>query len=83
MRAARIGHCARPGGHYTRAMTTRTPTRLLAAALAALTTLAACGADGPPFVPTGSASVGIGTGGVSTGATLGATNGTFTIGVGI
>jgi len=54
-------------------------TAIGAAALLAL--LAGCGADDPPFRPTASAGVSVGTGGVSTGASLGATNGTFSVGL--
>ena len=43
--------------------------------------LAACGADGAPFRPTANAGVSIGTGGVSTNASVGATNGTFSMGL--
>ena len=48
----------------------------------ALVLLAACGADDPPFRPTASAGVSIGTGGVSTTGSVGTTNGNVTIGVG-
>lgn len=51
--------------------------------LLALVALAACGADDPPFVPTASAGVGVGSGGTSVGANVGATNGTFSVGVGL
>jgi len=50
-------------------------------ALFALTVLTACGADDPPFRPTANAGVNIGTGGVSTNVDLGATNGTFSVGL--
>ena len=50
-------------------------------ALIALVVLAACGADDPPLRPTANAGVSIGTGGVSTSVGVGATNGTFSVGV--
>ena len=50
---------------------------------AAFVTLAACGADDPPFVPTANASVGVGTGGPTAGVGVGATNGTFSVGLGL
>ena len=43
--------------------------------------LAACGADGEPFRPTASGGISIGTDGVSTSANVGATNGTFSVGL--
>ncbi|WP_377508994.1 hypothetical protein [Octadecabacter sp. R77987] len=49
--------------------------------IVALTILSACGADAPPFTPTANAGVSVGTGGVSTTAGVGATNGTFSVGV--
>ena len=49
--------------------------------LCALTFVAACGADGPPMRPTANAGVSIGTGGVSTNVGVGATNGTFSVGL--
>jgi len=51
------------------------------AACLALLILAACGADGDPLRPTASGSVSVGSGGVSTDATIGATNGTVTFGL--
>lgn len=53
----------------------------IALALVALTVVAACGADDPPFRPTGNVGVSVGSGGVTPNATLGATNGTFNVGV--
>ena len=50
-------------------------------ALAGLIGLAACGADGTPFVPTASGNVTVGTGGVQTSTTVGATNGTVSFGL--
>lgn len=49
--------------------------------LIALLGLAACGADDPPFRPTGNVGVSVGPGGVSTNAGVGATNGTVSVGV--
>ena len=43
--------------------------------------LAACGADGDPLRPTASGTVSIGSDGVSTNASVGATNGTVTFGL--
>jgi len=45
--------------------------------------LASCGADGAPLRPNASVGVGIGSGGVSTNASVGASNGTVSIGVGL
>ena len=45
--------------------------------------LAGCGADGAPFTPTANLGLSVGSGGVSTGASLGASNGTVSVGVGI
>ena len=50
--------------------------------LFALLALGACGTDGEPIKPTGSASISVGTVGVSTSATLGATAGPVTVSVG-
>ncbi|WP_333711934.1 hypothetical protein [Yoonia sp.] len=47
-----------------------------------LMALAACGADGAPFTPNASFGVSAGTGGVSTGGSVGASNGTVSVGVG-
>lgn len=44
--------------------------------------LAGCGADGAPFKPTAGIGIGIGTNGLTTGARVGASNGTVSIGVG-
>jgi len=49
--------------------------------LIALTILAACGADDPPFRPTGGAGISIGPNGIGTNASVGATNGTFNVGL--
>ncbi|WP_217810137.1 hypothetical protein [Salibaculum griseiflavum] len=50
-------------------------------ALIALLGLAACGADDPPFQPTAGVGVSVGSGGVSTNASVGATNGTVSVGL--
>ena len=47
-----------------------------------ITALAACGADGAPFTPNASVGVSVGSGGVSTNTTVGASNGTVSVGVG-
>jgi len=47
----------------------------------ALFVLAACGADGDPLKPTVGAGVSIGTGGVSTNASVGVTNGIVDLGL--
>lgn len=49
--------------------------------LLTLTYVAACGANDPPFRPTGDTGVNIGPNGVSTNAGVGATNGTFSVGL--
>ena len=48
-----------------------------------LMALAACGADGAPFVPTANLGLNIGPNGVTPGASVGATNGTVSVGVGL
>ena len=53
----------------------------LIAMLMTLVVVAACGADDPPFRPTGHAGVTIGPNAVSTNASVGATNGTFNVGL--
>lgn len=53
----------------------------LSGLIVALTVLSACGADAPPFTPTANAGVTVGTGGVSTTAGVGATNGTLSVGL--
>lgn len=55
--------------------------RRMSFSLGILVLLAACGADDPPFRPTGGVGVSIGTGGVSSNVGVGATNGTFSVGV--
>jgi hypothetical protein len=52
-----------------------------ALAFCTLALLAACGADGAPFRPTANAGVSIGTDGVTPNASIGATNGTFSMGL--
>lgn len=49
--------------------------------IALLGLLGACGADDPPFRPTGNVGVNVGPGGISTSAGVGATNGTVSVGV--
>lgn len=44
--------------------------------------LASCGADGAPMRPNANLGVSVGTGGVSTNASVGASNGTVSVGVG-
>ena len=56
--------------------------RLLA--LLALSLLAACGAEDPPFFPSASVGVGVGSDGdTEAGANFGLSNGTFSLGVGL
>ena len=45
--------------------------------------LAACGADGAPFKPSANVGLSLGSNGVTTGASVGASNGTVSIGVGL
>jgi len=45
--------------------------------------LAACGAGGAPFTPNASLGIGLGSNGVTTGASVGASNGTVSVGVGL
>jgi len=52
-----------------------------AIALCLLGFTAACGADEPPFRPSGNVGVSVGPGGVNTNVGVGATNGTFSVGV--
>lgn len=52
-------------------------------ALIGLSVLTACGADGDPFRPTGNVGVSVGANGVNTTANVGATNGTFSVGIGL
>ncbi len=46
-------------------------------------TLAACGAESPPFTPSANVGLSVGSNGVSTGASIGASNGTVSVGVGL
>lgn len=55
----------------------------IALACLGLLALAACGADGAPLRPAGSAGLSVGTDGVDLGAALGVTDGTFSVGVGL
>jgi len=48
-----------------------------------LAALAACGADGAPFTPSANVGLSLGSNGVTTGASVGASNGTVSIGVGL
>lgn len=45
--------------------------------------LAACGADGPPMTPNANVGLSLGTGGLSTSASVGASNGMFSVGLGL
>ena len=49
--------------------------------LCALAFVAACGANDPPFRPSGNVGVSIGPNGVSPNVGIGATNGTFNVGL--
>ncbi|MEO0401180.1 MAG: hypothetical protein AAF214_02280 [Pseudomonadota bacterium] len=51
--------------------------------LLAIVALAACGVDGEPVQPTGAVSVGIGSGGINAGGTIGVRKGPLSVGVGI
>jgi hypothetical protein len=53
------------------------------ALIAAFAALAACGADGPPMTPNANVGLSLGAGGVSTNASVGATNGMFSVGLGL
>ncbi|MDO6590791.1 MULTISPECIES: hypothetical protein [Rhodobacterales] len=50
------------------------------ALILAIAALAGCGADGAPWTPSANVGINAGTGGVSTSTSLGATNGTVSIG---
>ncbi|MEL6452557.1 MAG: hypothetical protein AAFQ19_14970 [Pseudomonadota bacterium] len=54
-----------------------------AATVLALLALAACGADGEPVQPNAGLSIGIGSGGVHVGGTVGVTKGPLSVGVGV
>ncbi len=45
--------------------------------------LAGCGADGEPMRPNASVGVSVGSNGTNTNATVGASNGTFSVGIGL
>ncbi|WP_019953580.1 hypothetical protein [Yoonia vestfoldensis] len=51
--------------------------------IAAIAALAACGADAPPMTPNANVGLSLGTGGVSTNASVGASNGRFSVGLGL
>lgn len=51
--------------------------------LVALIALAACGVDGEPVQPRANIGIGIGSGGVSAGGSIGVSQGPLTVGVGI
>ncbi|MBR2657785.1 hypothetical protein [Yoonia sp.] len=53
------------------------------ALIALVATLAACGADAPPMTPNASVGLGVGSGGVSTFGSVGASNGRVSVGVGL
>ena len=52
-------------------------------AILGIIALAGCGADGAPMRPSANLGLSVGSGGVSTSASVGATNGTVSVGVGI
>jgi hypothetical protein len=54
-----------------------------AIAVLALLALAACGADGAPVRPSASVGVGVGSDGPDIGGSFGATDGTFSVGIGL
>ncbi|SLN54011.1 hypothetical protein [Pseudooctadecabacter jejudonensis] len=49
--------------------------------LAAFVVVAACGADDPPFRPSGNVGISVGPNGVTPNVGVGATNGTFNVGL--
>ena len=51
--------------------------------LLALLAVAACGADGEPVQPSANLSIGVGSGGVHAGGTIGVTKGPLSVGVGV
>ena len=53
------------------------------ALIGAFVALAACGADGPPVTPNANLGLSLGTGGLSTSASVGASNGMFSVGLGL
>ena len=52
------------------------------AILLTVAALAACGADGAPFTPSANVGLSVGSNGVSTSTSVGASNGTVSVGVG-
>jgi len=52
------------------------------AILLAVAALAACGANGAPFTPNANVGLSVGSNGVSTNTSVGASNGTVSVGVG-
>lgn len=55
----------------------------LIAMILGVAALASCGANGAPMRPSANVGLNVGTGGVSTNASVGASNGTVSIGVGL
>ena len=55
----------------------------IVAALMAVVFLASCGADGAPIKPSASVGIGVGTNGVSTSASVGASKGNVSVSVGL
>ncbi|MBQ2261215.1 MAG: hypothetical protein II336_07610 [Loktanella sp.] len=53
------------------------------ALIALLTTFAACGADGPPMTPNANVGLSLGSGGIGTYGSVGASNGRVSVGVGL
>lgn len=51
--------------------------------LVALMVVSACGADDPPLRPQSAVGLSVGSGGVTPSASVGATNGTFSVGLGL
>lgn len=56
-------------------------TRILC--LLSLLTVAACGVDGEPLEPHGSVAIGVGSGGVHAGGTIGVSRGPLSVGVSV
>ena len=50
--------------------------------LMVLTALGACGADAPPMTPNASLGMNVGSGGITTGGSVGASNGAVSVGLG-
>jgi hypothetical protein len=53
------------------------------ALIAAIAALAACGADAPPMTPTANLGLSMGSGGIGTYGSVGASNGRVSVGVGL